>query len=442
MGAIFNPLNWRLTARELANAVGVSTPKVLFSDTQLGCELPGTNEIVFDDVQEGIDQLIEGRLSSETAFVSDSDERVLTLLFTSGTTGQPKAVPYTERMVMCSVVHAAAHGMTDGKTRSLVLAPLFHSAGLFAGTTPAFHFGGSVAVDNVWDPAKCLALLSEKSLGISHFNGVPTIFKQLAELSEFESADLSHVKVLGIGSAPISRELLEKWECKGVALTQSYGLTEAFGVSITPADDAEHFIGSAGLPMIHSQIRLVANGKDVDAGEVGEIWVRGASVLPHYWGDSSRSKEAGFVDGWLRTGDLGMQDERGALFIVDRLKDMIISGGENIYPAEIEHLIAEHPSVRCVAVVGSPHEKWGEVPVAIIEPRDGHSLNMEELRDFCRDGLAGYKVPRHWFETTSIEHTAQGKVARQELREEVGKAIVGKQTKGALKPLRPSKASA
>jgi fatty-acyl-CoA synthase len=418
LGAVFVPLNWRLSEAELKEIVAIAAPKVLITDTSIALASSNIHQLEFPDLQAGIDELVAGATPRVGAHISDDPNRTLTLLFTSGTTGKPKAVPYNETMIICSVLHAAVHAMVDRSTRTLLVAPLFHSAGLFAATTTAFHYGGSVAVDNKWDPEECLSRLSDKELQITHFNGVPTMFKQLAELPQFDEADLSHMRMLGIGSAPISRELLDRWSRKGVFLSQSYGLTEAFGVSITPAEDAEHFVGSAGLPMIHSTIRLVRDGQDAETGEVGEIWVRGPSVMPGYWQDSDGETNT-FVDGWFPTGDLAKQDERGALFIVDRLKDMIISGGENIYPAEIEHVLATHPAVRSAAVIGAPHDHWGETPVAVIEARNGHSVVTEDLRRFCLERLARFKVPTLWFETPSFEHTAQGKLDKNELREEV-----------------------
>jgi fatty-acyl-CoA synthase len=210
--------------------------------------------------------------------------------------------------------------------------------------------------------------------------------------------------------------LLDCWINKGVLLSQSYGLTEAFGVTITPAYQAASFVGSAGLPMIHSVLRLVREGQDAKIGAVGEIWVRGPSVMPGYWTELNGSQKDEFTDGWFRTGDLARLDERGALFIVDRLKDMIISGGENIYPAEIEHVLVSHPAVRSAAVIGTPHEHWGETPVAVIEPLDGQPVHIDELRSFCLERLAAFKVPTLWFETGTLEHTPQGKLDKQELR--------------------------
>jgi fatty-acyl-CoA synthase len=433
IGAIFAPTNWRLSLGELKSVLAIAEPSLFLCDEPLELDQAGMQQVHMPDLQLGIDRLMEGDEQPGPHFVSEDDQRVLTLVFTSGTTGKPKAVPYTERMVTCCALHAAAHSMVDADTRTLLVAPLFHSAGLFAMTTTAFHFGGMVAVDNVWEPERCLAMLADKGLGISHFNGVPTIFNQLTELPQFAAADLSHVKLLGIGSAPISRELLACWQSKGVLLAQSYGSTEAFGVSVTPAREAAHFLGSAGTPMMHSQVRIVLDGENVPLGDVGEVWVQGPSVMPGYWRDAGGRKGEVFADGWLKTGDLGRMDERGTLFIVGRLKDMIISGGENIYPAEIEHALTRQPAIRAVAIVGAPHEKWGETPVAVIEFHPGESWDLQELREFCKANLAGYKVPTHWFEAEMLPHNAQGKVAKPELQAAVLAMLSSKQSQGGLR---------
>lgn len=435
IGAIFSPLNWRLADAELSEIVALAEPALLICDSERPIETGTATLLHFSDLQDGIDGLVTESPAISESFASANLQRVLTLLFTSGTTGKPKAVPYTEEMVLCTVLHTAAHAMVDSDTHALVIAPLFHSAGLFAATTPTFHFGGLVAVDNHWDPQECLARLADPALQITHFNGVPTIFKQLAELPAFRDAEFSHLKMLGIGSAPIARDLLDQWRAKGVYLSQSYGMTEAFGVSITPPDDPEHFIGSAGVRMLHTQLRVVRDGEDVPVGDVGEIWLRGPTVLPYYWRKDGVIDKACFVDGWFPTGDLARQDERGALYIVDRLKDMIISGGENIYPAEIEHVLETHPAIRAVAVVGLPHEQWGETPVAVLEPRNGEALDAAELRDFCVQRLARFKVPAHWFAMEKLGHSAQGKQDKVEIRRAVLEHHETGSSRAGLRPL-------
>lgn len=425
VGAAFVPLNWRLVDAEIAEIFALLSPTLLALDDTQKRSLPGCPILALDRHGEQLDRLIAERDRLDGEPRNAGPDRVLSILFTSGTTGRPKGIPYTERMLANIVLHAGVHAGVTGNTRTLLCAPMFHSAGLFAATTPAFHYGGAVLITDGWDAAACLGFLTDVDLGISHFNGVPEHFNQIARLPAFGDATFASLELLGIGSAPISERLLERWADKGVPLTQSYGLTEAFGVSITPPGRAAEFLGSAGLPMMHTAMRLVSDGRDVARGEVGEIWVRGAGVMRGYWQDAEATAAA-FEDGWLKTGDLARQDERGAYYIVDRLSDMIISGGENIYPAEIELALEKHPQVRSAAIVGVPDARWGETPAAIVTAATATLLNLESLVEHCRRELAGYKLPRYWFSVPQLPRTPQGKLRKEDLQRTVADLVAGK----------------
>lgn len=427
-GAIYTPINWRQAAPELDAVIRDISPRILFMDSDFSFDTDSCTQIKLKESADPFGAFFEGLdcPENELRVVNYSDERILNLLYTSGTTGKPKGIPYTVSMINNIVAHSCIHAGVDSSSRTLVCAPLFHSAGLFAATSVTFYFGGAVFVSDGWDAKTCLKRLSDPELKVTHFNGVPAHFQQIAALPEFQDSSFPNIQMLGIGSAPISKELLDAWKDKGVLLSQSYGLTEAFGVSITPPYDAEKFLGSAGFPMMHTELRIVKDGQDAADNEVGEIWVRGPGVMSGYWRNPQASQEV-FCDGWLKTGDLARRDQRGAIYIVDRLKDMIISGGENIYPAEIEVALTAHPDIIEAAIVGIEDSRWGEVPAAVISVRPGAEVCKNSLVKHCRSLIAGYKVPKHWFCLDRMPRTPQGKIPKPLLSEAIVFALAGKE---------------
>ncbi|MFT7287582.1 MAG: fatty-acyl-CoA synthase [Halieaceae bacterium] len=422
LGAIFTPLNWRLHARELAQVLEHASPVVIVCDDALRSSIVESSIAVLargDDANVGYERLIA---DSGTHVVMPPDltyDDVHSILYTSGTTGKPKGAIYTHRMAMNTVLSSATHGGLDRNSHTLVFAPLFHAAPLYAGGVPLFHFGGTVFVMPGWDASACLKYICDPHMGITHFNGVPTNFITMQELPEFETAAFPTVRMFGIGSAPISLDLLERWQAKGALLTQSYGMTEAFSVTLTSLDttEARSQVGTAGRPMLHVELRVAsADGAEKPTGEVGEIHVRGPGVIPGYYREPELSKAAFFADGWFRTGDAGRINADGTLTVVDRIKDMFISGGENIYPSEIEDVLAKLDAVSQVAVIGIPHAKWGEAGLALIVLRPGSQMCEAEALEACGNSLARYKIPKRVLFIESLPLSPQGKVLKRELR--------------------------
>jgi len=420
LGAMFVPLNWRLSPRENAEVLRHCEPRVLLYDAGLEDRLQddGTPRLRRRPGEDGCEY--EALLEAHGPSVRMRDVSFDTpnmLLYTSGTTGRPKGVIYTHRMTHNITVHAALHARVRAGTRTLTYLPLFHAAGLYAVSTPQFHYGGAVMVMREWDAGACLDHLLDPKLAITHVVGVPTSYQQLAELPGFGEARFPTLEVAAVGGAPVPLALLETWERKGCELSQSFGMTEAFSVAYCPPEKAREKIGSAGHALMHIDVRIGdEDGNELPRGSVGEIQVRGPGVTPGYWNDPDATVAAFTHDGWFRTGDAARMTEDGTIYVVDRIKDMIISGGENIYPAEVEDVIDSLPEVSHSAVIGIPDPRWGEVGVAFVQLRPGHSLDEEAVLGLCREQLAGYKVPRRVQFVERLPLGPAGKVMKKVLR--------------------------
>src|SRR6056297_3465450 len=390
LGAALMPLNWRLSAREIAAILNHGEPKVVICDEEFSHLLEEVRLPILERRSEPADseyeRLIESASGDALEKVHLTIDDLATLLYTSGTTGMPKGVIGTFRMMRDTIIHAALHGDLTGSSRSLTCAPMFHSAGLYGFSMPVFHYGGTLCVMKKWDPRRFLAMLTDAAAGITHCLGVPVQYAMMAELPEFAEAEFPTLRVAGVGAAPVSTDLLEAWAAKGVHLAQSYGLTEAFSVAILPPRQAAGRVGSAGHRMMHTRLRIA----DEAGGEV--------------------------PDGWVRTGDAGRLAPDGTLYIVDRYKDMYISGGENVYPAEVENVLRERPEVAAAAVLGVDDEKWGQAGLAVIQLRAGANADADELLAHCADRLARYKLPKHVRFVEALPMSAQGKVLKQELK--------------------------
>jgi fatty-acyl-CoA synthase len=302
-------------------------------------------------------------------------------------------------------------------TRTLTYSPLFHSAGLNAVAMPQFHYGGAVLVMRSFEPRECLRLLMDPGMEITHTVGVPTTYAMMSQLPEFATATFPTVEVAGVGAAPVPLHLLEVWAERGLVLSQSFGMTEVFSVSFTPPEKAREQIGSAGHPLMHVKVQIgEEHGLELPRGSVGEIQVRGPGVTPGYWHDPQATAAAFTTNGWFRTGDAGRMTAQGTIYVVDRIKDMFISGGENVYPAEVEDVIASLDEVALCAVIGVPDARWGEVGLALVVPRPGRPMDEERILAACRERLARYKVPRRVQAVESLPLSPQGKVLKKELR--------------------------
>ncbi len=336
------------------------------------------------------------------------------IAYTSGTTGRPKGATLTQRNLLALIrLLGAAEGWTPA-SRTLLCVPLAFTGGIVNNFVATYGAGGTLVLERTFEPAGALRLLVDE--GITTMIGVPVMWQGIAETEGFAGADLSRLTTAITGGAPVPESLLRTYQAKGVLIRQAYGLTEATAlVTLLPPALALDKPGAAGRPVLHTELRLVGeDGADRPAGETGEILVRGPQVMAGYWGDDAATAAA-VVDGWLHTGDLGRLDGDGLLEIVDRKNDLIISGGLNVYPAEIERVLAEFPGLVEAAVVGVPDPRWGEVPAAIVRGAD--AVDEAGLVAHCRRFLADYKTPRHVVVVDDpLPRSMSGKVLRRELR--------------------------
>ena len=436
LGAIFVPLNWRLAVPELEFIVGDCSPKVIIFD---------------DDMAEPADQIAklcgvghkinwEGGSAADTSRVvadyeellvaSDPDrvepypsthDTALTIMYTSGTTGRPKGAIITQGMTFYNAVNCTEFFGMRSEMVNLAFLPLFHTGGLNVFANPGFHFGGTTLVMRTFDPAEALRLLSDPDVGVTHFIGVPANYLFMSQVPSFADATFPTITAACVGGSPTPLPLIKTWEAKGLPLQQAYGMTETSPLVLAlKPEDCSVKIGSAGLPAMHCEVRVVDDeGNDVATGETGELWVRGPNITPGYWNRPEATAES-FDDGFLKTGDATRQDEDGFYYVVDRWKDMYISGGENVYPAEVESVIFELDGVSEVAVIGVPDERWVEVGRAVVVRKDGAELDESTVINHCRANLARYKVPQSVVFTAEIPHNATGKVLKRELRDAYG----------------------
>jgi fatty-acyl-CoA synthase len=299
-----------------------------------------------------------------------------------------------------------------------MIAPMFHVASLGMGVLPALLKGATVILEPRFEPGRTLRLIEEyKATSIS---GVPTTYQMLCEHPDWDSTDISSLTKLTCGGSAVPMRVLEAYESRGLSFTGGYGMTEtAPGATSLAPDKSREKAGSAGLPHFFTDIRIAGVlGEPTPAGSVGEIQISGPNVIKEYWNRPDASADS-YADGvWFKSGDMGYVDEEGYLYISDRLKDMIISGGENIYPAEVEQYIVELEAVGSVAVIGVPDEKWGEVPRAVVTVRDGYSLTEEDIRNHLQGRVARYKIPKSVVIVEDLPRTASGKIRKADLRKQ------------------------
>jgi fatty-acyl-CoA synthase len=430
IGAVFAPLNWRLVARELVYIVNDCQPKVLIC----GSEFLGTLEEMVPDISvehiylldapahaeyDSLENLLSGASADEPPQPKLDGEDPYCILYTSGTTGRPKGAIIPHRQVMWNCINTCiSWGLTENDV-SPVFTPLFHAGGLFAFLTPLLYLGGRVLLAKGFDAESSLQNIIEERCTV--ILGVPTLFQMWMDSPHFNELDFSHVHFFISGGAPCPPSLMYAWrDAKGVIFRQGYGLTEV-GPNCFSMTDEESVpkTGSVGKPIFHSAMKLVdPEGEEVPIGSTGELLIRGPHVCSGYWKNPEATADA-LRDGWFRTGDMAHKDEDGFFYIAGRFKDMIISGGENVYAAEVESIFLEHPAVAEAALIGKPHEKWGEVGLMFVVLNKGMTASGEELKDFCRQRLARYKVPKEIKFTDSLPYSPYGKIMKIELKKRI-----------------------
>jgi fatty-acyl-CoA synthase len=442
LGAVFVPLNTRLAPPEINFALEDSGATVLIASTTLEplavAGSRGTGVGTLATVQDGPTATAERRdggleaLDYEELLAAgepvrpdvavDLDDLAL-ILYTSGTTGKPKGAMLTHGNLTWNAFNVLTDLDVTSETRALMIAPMFHVASLGMGALPTLLKGGTLVLEPRFEPGRVLELIEKHR--ITSMAGVPTTYQLLAEHPDWEATDLSSVSILTCGGSAVPTRVLDAYEDRGLAIAMGYGMTETSpGATVLPARYSRSKQGSGGLPHFHTAVRVVdPAGQVCPPGEVGEIQVQGPNVIAAYWNrpDATAESFEQVEDGtWLRTGDMGYRDDEGFLFISDRLKDMIISGGENIYPAQVEQEISQLEAVAAVAVIGVPDERWGEVPRAVVVVREGHELTEDDLIGHLDGRLARYKIPKSVVFTDEMPRTASGKIRKPDLRRQFG----------------------
>jgi fatty-acyl-CoA synthase len=414
-GTAFMPLNWRLAQAELEALVADGRPAILFC--QQGFTSPANAPRTID-IAEMTRLGSEG--ASPPAAARRSFEDLATLLYTSGTSGRPKGVMLSERNNFWGNTNLIHGNAVNPSSTFLCDMPLFHTAGLMAATRTPLLAGGAVLISEGFDPELTLARMIDPALNITHYFSVPQMAATLWNRPEFDAEKLKKIVAWAIGGAPNPKAQSERFVGAGVRISEGFGMSETGSNFAIPPFELPEMLrkaGSCGLPLMTIRTKIVDDaGQEIATGEQGELLVSGPSVAMGYWEQPELTAKA-FVDGWFHTGDAAMQDDEGYFYIVDRKKDMYISGGENVYPAEVEAALAELSAVGECAVVGVPDERWGEVGRAYVIPVPGQSITPDEVIAHCTARLAKFKVPKTAVITDAIPRTASGKVQKHILKE-------------------------
>jgi fatty-acyl-CoA synthase len=426
LGAIFVPLNFRLTGPELEfiiNDAGLHTLAV--DDTlkpviePIRAALCCTRYIGVESAGDGWEDYSALIDAAEPlgSHVRVGQHDTAMIMYTSGTTGRPKGAMLTHGNIQWNNAQAGMAFATGQTDISLTAAPLFHIGGLNVTTINTLQSGAAVLIHRSFDPGKALADIA--AYRVTTMFGAPAMFLFMAQQPEFADTDLSSLRMLVVGAAPVPKSLLDVYSARQVPINQGYGLTETSPlVSFLMSQYNDSKLGSAGKSGLFGEIRIAnADGEALPAGEVGEILYRGPNVMKGYWNRPDATAEAINEAGWFHTGDAGYLDDDGFLFISDRVKDMVITGGENVYPAEVEGVLYEHPAIAEVAIIGLADEKWGEAVTAVVALKEGASLTLEELREFGDGKLARYKLPLRLHLVDALPRNPAGKVLKFELRE-------------------------
>ncbi|TXS90252.1 AMP-binding protein [Parahaliea maris] len=411
-GAIFVPLNWRLSQAEIVSLLEDCQPRLLVADG-----LAQALELEYFDIAEVLARA--ANLSPWRGTPVPADTPSL-MLYTSGTTGRPRGALLTERNIGETALNFALLGQVSVDSVFLCESPMFHVIGMVTSVRAPIMLGGTLVISDGFVPERTLERLGDPQLGISHYFCVPQMALALRAQQNYDPARLNNLKALFTGGAPHPAAQIMEWVDDGIPIVDGYGSTECgtvFGMSLD-LDTIAAKAGSVGVPTPRVEARIVSpEGVPVAAGESGELQIRGDNMTVGYWGRDEDYREAVTGDGWFRSGDIARIDDDGYFYIVDRKKDMFISGGENVYPAEIEALLVRYPGIQEAAVIGIPDEKWGEVG-CVFYVSDGATVSAEELSAFLEGKLARYKMPKVTRRVEELPRNSAGKLLKPSLRQQ------------------------
>jgi fatty-acyl-CoA synthase len=418
LGAVLVPVNFRLAPREIDHVLEDASPRLFlvskaFTATaaQLAPVHAGIARLAFDELEA----LSASHDATPTPFEARFDDACM-VLYTSGTTGAPKGAVLTHQMLFWNSVSTGLGLDLTSADVTVSFLPFFHVSGWHVLNTPFLHRGATIVFLDKFDPARVLEVCAKHRVTVLF--GVPTTMDAMARAATFSTTPLDSVRFAIVGGEPMSLELIKTWQDRGVAIRQGFGMTEV-GPNCFSLDAKESVrkIGSIGRPNFYVDARLVRDdGTECGVDEVGELLLRGPAVTPGYWRNERATAEA-IREGWFHTGDLLRRDAEGFFFVAGRKKDMFITGGENVYPVEIERVLSTHPKVREVAVIGVPDAKWGEVGRAFVAPLSGESLTEAEVLTFLAGKLARYKIPRSVVVRPELPKSDSGKILKRALKE-------------------------
>ncbi|WP_374077041.1 long-chain fatty acid--CoA ligase [Bdellovibrio bacteriovorus] len=419
LGAILVPVNFRLTQREVDHIITDSSPKlILFQEAyrEIAENLPSSVKPakLLLQGENSFATKLEKTVGEEYSFNSHENDPVM-ILYTSGTTGSPKGAILTYKMLFWNSINTTLRLNISQSDCTVIFLPFFHTGGWNVLTTPFIHRGAKVVFLKKFDADQILALSEQEKATIMF--GVPTTMDMMARSPLFAKTNLESVRYAIVGGEPMPLELIKVWDKKGIPIRQGYGLTE-FGPNVFSLneEDALRKIGSIGFPNFYIEAKVVDNeGRELKDNEVGELVLRGPMCMQGYWHNEKATQDT-IKEGWLYTGDLVRRDSEGYYYVVGRKKDMFISGGENVYPPEIEQILRKHPHVLEAAVIGVPDDKWGEVGKAFVVAGNG-VLTAEELHTHCLQNLAKFKIPKHFVFLASLPKGDSGKILKRKLAE-------------------------
>ena len=429
IGAILVPLNWRLAAPEFEFIIKDSGSRMIISEPDfeevIASIRPHLNLSIGDYISVGSPcpdwardyekGLLEYSVQEPPLQVSVGDEDPHIFMYTSGTTGTPKGAVLSHRKTFFNALNADIFYNLTSKDIMIVSRPMFHSGGLLVEAAPVLYKGGTLILKKRFRSHEILEVIQKYRVTLLEM--AATVYQFILQECDLTQYDLSSIRCYFTGGERVPKAMLQEYYRKGIAISQIFGQTEASTITFLSPDDAILKIGSVGLPVFHGEVRIVdKTGKDASPGEVGEIIIKGPTLMSGYWNRPDLTAET-IRDGWLYTGDLARMDEEGYIYIVDREKDMYVSGGENVYPAEIEKVLHTHPKIFDAGIVGVPDEKWGEVGKAFVVLKPGETMGNGEVFEFLKGKVAKYKIPKYVEYIEELPKTASGKIQKFLLKE-------------------------